>query len=273
MKKHKMLLKVIVALTGITLTVLILFFTPLWGTAILLSFLCGMCCYVLLAATGAVKDRAVLIVSMLCAVGMPWLWYSGTQAFSLPFAALTLLTAIFLIDVFRNRLGNSKTQSFVFLSAFLFLAFFSMLIPILGGEHGRQLVLIPFIASWSADTGAQLFGRCFGKRKLAPEISPNKTVAGLWGGLLFGVVGMAVYAAVICIMKRPVHWLSLLLFGLAGAAFGTVGDLFFSYIKREHGIKDFGALMPEHGGVMDRFDSFVFAVPLFYAYMTVFPVS
>lgn len=273
MKKHKMLLKVIVALTGIALTVLILFFTPLWGTAILLSFLCALCCYELCAATGAVKDRAVLIISMICAVGIPWLWYFGVQAAALPLAGLLLLTAVFLLDVFRGRMGNSKTQAFVFLSALVFPAFFAMLLPILDGEHGKQLVLIPFIASWSADTGAQLFGRCFGKRKLAPQISPNKTVAGFWGGLLFGVVGMAVYAVVICFMKRPVHWVSLLAFGLVGALFGTVGDLFFSYVKREHGIKDFGALMPEHGGVMDRFDSFVFVVPLFYAYMQLFPVA
>ena len=93
------------------------------------------------------------------------------------------------------------------------------------------------------------------------------------GGLLFGVMGMAVYAAVIRLMKRQAHWVSLLAFGLIGAVFGTVGDLFFSYVKREHGIKDFGALMPEHGGVMDRFDSFVFVAPLFYTYMLIFPVA
>ena len=74
-------------------------------------------------------------------------------------------------------------------------------------------------------------------------------------------------------MKRPVHWLSLLGFGFVGALFGTVGDFFFSYIKREHKIKDFGALMPQHGGVMDRFDSVVFVIPLFYVWMQLFSVA
>ena len=74
-------------------------------------------------------------------------------------------------------------------------------------------------------------------------------------------------------MGRPVPVVSLLAFGLLGAAFGTVGDLFFSYIKREHGLKDFGSLMPEHGGVLDRFDSVVFVIPLFYIYMNLFTVA
>ena len=271
--KKPMLIKIAVALCGITITILILFFLPLWGTAILLSFLSGACCYELGAATGIVEDRFALICGLFVAAAMPWFWYFGMQSVALPVAALLFISTVFLNDVIRDRMGRSKTQAYIFLGAFVFPAFLSLLLPVLSSEHGKQLVLIPFIAAWSADTGAQLFGRCFGKRKLAPQISPNKTVEGFFGGLMFGVLGMAVYAAVICIMKRPVHWLSLLGFGFVGALFGTVGDLFFSYIKREHKIKDFGALMPQHGGVMDRFDSVVFVIPLFYVWIQLFPVA
>ena len=92
---------------------------------------------------------------------------------------------------------------------------------------------------------------------------------GFFCGLAGGVLGMAIYGIVIHCIGHDVSWLSLLCFGLLGAAFGTVGDLFFSYIKREHGIKDFASIMPEHGGILDRFDSVVFVLPLFYAYVQI----
>ena len=273
MKKKKMLIKVIVALAGISLTVSVLFFTPSWGTAILISFLCILCCYELCIPTGAIREKPVAVCGTLLAASLPWIWYFRLQDVLLPLAAVLFLTGCFLYYAAKGKGGQSKALAWLLLSSTVFPTFFSLLLPILASEHGKQIVLVPFIAAWSADTGAQLFGRCFGKRKLAPQISPNKTVAGFFGGLLFGMVGMAVYAAVICLLQRPVQRISLLAFGLVGALFGTAGDLFFSYVKREHGIKDFSSFMPEHGGVMDRFDSVVFVIPLFYAYLQAFPVA
>ena len=271
-KKNHMLIKVAVALAGITLTVLVLFFTPLWGTAILLSFLSGMCCFELCIPTGAIREKPVVCGGVIVAVLLPWIWYFEIQSVALPLCALLLITGVFLYYAAKKENDRSKTIAWLFFSAILFPAFFSMLLPILASDGGKRLVLIPFIAAWSTDTGAQFAGRLFGKHKLAPQISPNKTVEGFFGGLFGGVLGMAVYLFVLRFMHREAPVVSLLAFGLVSALFATVGDLFFSYIKREHEIKDYGALMPEHGGVMDRFDSVVFVIPLLYMNIRIFPI-
>ena len=268
-KPGKMLIKVLVALAGITLTVVILFFTPLWGTAILVCALSVMGCYELLVPTGVCQKPVPVIVCLLTATAVPWLRYFGVAETGTLLLSLCLLTFAFLYSAAAGQYHNSKAIAYLFLASIVFPTFFSLLLPVLDGENGKRLILIPFIAAWSADTGAQFGGKLFGKHKLAPRISPNKTVEGFFCGLAGGVLGMAVFGLVIHIMGHDVSWLSLLCFGLLGAAFGTVGDLFFSYIKREHGIKDFASIMPEHGGILDRFDSVVFVLPLFYAYVQI----
>ena len=268
-KDNKMLIKVLVALAGITLTVSILFFTPLWGTAILTCALSVMSCYELLVPTGVCKKPVPMIVCLLTAAAVPWLRYFGVAETGTLLLSLCLLTFAFLYSAAAGQYHSSKAIAYLFLASIVFPTFFSLLLPVLGDENGKRLILIPFIAAWSADTGAQFGGKLFGRHKLAPRISPNKTVEGLLCGLVGGVLGMAIYGIVIHIMGHDVSWLSLLCFGLLGAAFGTVGDLFFSYIKREHGIKDFASFMPEHGGILDRFDSVVFVLPLFYAYVQI----
>ena len=268
-KPGKMLIKILVALAGITLTVVILFFTPLWGTAILVCALSVMGCYELLVPTGVCQKPVPVIVCLLTATAVPWLRYFHVAETGTLLLSLCLLTFAFLYYAVTEHYHRSKCIAYMFLSSIVFPTFFSLLLPVLGDENGKRLILIPFIAAWSADTGAQFGGKLFGKHKLAPRISPNKTVEGFFCGLAGGVLGMAIYGIVIHCIGLDVSWLSLLCFGLLGAAFGTVGDLFFSYIKREHGIKDFASIMPEHGGILDRFDSVVFVLPLFYAYVQI----
>ena len=268
-KPGKILIKVLVALAGITLTVVILFFTPLWGTAILVCALSVMGCYELLVPTGVCQKPVPVIVCLLTAAAVPWLRYFHVAETGTLLLSLCLLTFAFLYDAATGQYRSSKNIAYLFLASIVFPSFFSLLLPVLDGESGKRLILIPFIAAWSADTGAQFGGKLFGKHKLAPRISPNKTVEGFFCGLAGGVLGMAIYGIVIHCIGLDISWLSLLCFGLLGAAFGTVGDLFFSYIKREHGIKDFASLMPEHGGILDRFDSVVFVLPLFYAYVQI----
>jgi phosphatidate cytidylyltransferase len=268
-KNRKMLIKILVALAGITLTVSVLFFTPPWGTAILVCALSVLGCYELLVPTGVCKKPLPVTVCIVTAAAVPWLRYFDVAETGTLLLSLCLLTFSFLYDAAAGQYRSSKTIAYLFLASIVFPTFFSLLLPVLGGENGKRLILIPFIAAWSADTGAQFGGKIFGRHKLAPRISPNKTVEGLLCGLVGGVLGMAIYGIVIHCIGHDVSWLSLLCFGLLGAAFGTVGDLFFSYIKREHGIKDFASIMPEHGGILDRFDSVVFVLPLFYAYVQI----
>jgi len=128
-----------------------------------------------------------------------------------------------------------------------------------------NLLLGTFFLVWTSDTGAYVSGKLLGKRKIMPHVSPGKT----WEGLLGGMILTAAVAYVLSIWTKDnngnvVHFLNMsptkaILWGLGVAFFGTLGDLFESRLKREAGVKDSGQVLPGHGGILDRFDAFLFA--------------
>ena len=131
-------------------------------------------------------------------------------------------------------------------------------------RHAITVILLPFVLAYMADTGAYFIGCAFGRHKLAPNISPKKSVEGAVGGLAGNVLGGCVF---VFVMDR--------FFGGAGISYGLMavlslccgfvaqlGDLSFSLIKREYGIKDYGKIFLAHGGVLDRFDSVLFVAPV-----------
>ena len=123
------------------------------------------------------------------------------------------------------------------------------------------LLLAIFIFIWVNDTGAYLVGSRWGKRRLAPSISPKKSVEGSIGGLLLVLLS----AVILRLLLFPeLSWLRILLIATVVAVFGTIGDLFESSLKRQAGVKDSGKLIPGHGGILDRIDSLLLAVPAVY---------
>jgi phosphatidate cytidylyltransferase len=123
--------------------------------------------------------------------------------------------------------------------------------------RGVGALLLTVFCVWATDSFALFVGKAFGKHKLAPKLSPGKTVEGAIGGLAFGVATGALFG---WLFFRDVP-LGLTIGAIAGV-FGQIGDLFESALKRELGIKDFGGIIPGHGGVLDRFDSLLFVAPL-----------
>jgi phosphatidate cytidylyltransferase len=133
--------------------------------------------------------------------------------------------------------------------------------------HGFQILLI-FILIWVNDTGAYLVGRRWGKTPLAPVVSPKKTWEGFVGGLVLSVlVGL-----IISHYMAELEWIHYLVLAVICSVFGTLGDLFESKVKRSLAIKDSGTLLGGHGGVLDRFDSILFAGPAAYFYLLHFIV-
>lgn len=123
------------------------------------------------------------------------------------------------------------------------------------------LLLAIFIFIWVNDTGAYLVGSRWGKRRLAPNISPKKSVEGSIGGLILVLLS----AVILRLLLFPeLSWLRILLIAAVVAIFGTIGDLFESSLKRRAGVKDSGKLIPGHGGILDRIDSLLLAVPAVY---------
>lgn len=133
-------------------------------------------------------------------------------------------------------------------------------------EDGLYSLWLIFLCSWGCDTCAYCVGMLFGKRKLAPVLSPKKSIEGAVGGvagaaLLGAIYGFAVSGQV-AIANAPVIFAIIC---AVGAVISQFGDLIASGIKRQHGIKDYGKLIPGHGGILDRFDSVIFTAPMIYA--------
>ncbi|MDX1569079.1 MAG: phosphatidate cytidylyltransferase [Xanthomonadales bacterium] len=128
--------------------------------------------------------------------------------------------------------------------------------------QGRAWFICLLLLIWSADVGAYFVGKQFGRRKLAPGISPGKTWAGVYGGLAAAAIVSGAAAALFGL--RGTALVMLVLVGVATAAVSVLGDLLASLMKRQSGLKDSSALLPGHGGAIDRFDSLMAAAPVFY---------
>lgn len=156
--------------------------------------------------------------------------------------------------------------SFVYLPVMLSFAYMIRELP-----EGAFLVWFTIICSWVCDTCAYFTGVAIGKHKMAPVLSPKKSIEGAIGG----VVGSAIVGFIFGYFAGPymdipgAMWLFPVL-GAAGGAFSQIGDLAASGIKRNKGIKDYGDLIPGHGGIMDRFDAFIFVTPVIYIFARIF---
>lgn len=132
-----------------------------------------------------------------------------------------------------------------------------------GALAGSVLLAFPLVITWITDVGAYLIGRAFGKKKLIPSVSPGKTIVGALGGLVFAVIAALLYVPFVLepyahLSMRP---LGVLAFGILISVAAQTGDLAESLLKREAGVKNSSGLIPGHGGVLDRIDSLLFALP------------
>jgi len=159
-----------------------------------------------------------------------------------------------------------------------------VMVPVLGAfwmglvwlktqQESTLLLTWLMLLVWGADIGAYFAGRAFGNRKLAPNVSPGKTWAGVYGGMVTSVVISVGIAYFYLSELTLTHWLWLVLLSIAVIAISVLGDLFESLLKRNRGIKDSSALLPGHGGVLDRIDSLCSATPMFVLLWSVLAVA
>lgn len=263
--------RILSAVALLPLLLIIVLVLPAWGTAGLFGACAAVAAYELLYRTGLVTN--IRLVAYACVMSVLVSFWSLRQDPNL--AALGVM--VYIIVLFGEML-LAHTQLKFEKVAICFMA--GVVIPWLltalvriramyagidpsETSYGKFLIIFAFIHAFTADSAAYFVGRAFGKHKLAPVISPNKTIEGALGGVAATVVLVEVYALILDLaFGFHVNYLYGILYGILGSTVSILGDLSFSVIKRQMGIKDYGNLIPGHGGILDRFDSMMMVAPV-----------
>ena len=252
---------------------LVIWILPKVVTAILFGILGAIGGYELLVSAGYVRHKRLMLYCAASAMAVSlWSHFGASQVWG------TLGLWVFVGVLFTEMMCNHVKVRFeklciCLLAGILIPYLLTAPVRILATYTGRYTVIIPFLMAFLPDSGAYFTGRFLGRHKLAPVISPNKTVEGALGGVLTGLVGMLLYAVVMDMaFDRTVSYGLAILYGFLGAGADIFGDLMFSAVKRQVGIKDYGNLFPGHGGILDRFDSMIMVAPLMEVLLILLPV-
>ena len=264
----------------LTAFVLVILAAPIliWSDTIVLniaiSLISAVGIYELLAATKYIQNHTLTLVSIIYAAAVPFLFLlPGESRYGVFIGVIfVFVVVLFMLLMFKNKKYRLEHISVAFLMANIIPMFLSSLyvlrkMPetmVVDVRMDFVFMLLPIVCVIITDTFALFTGMLIGKHKLAPAVSPKKTVEGAIGGTVFGVL---VFIAAAIISEKVIGVdVNLPLFATAGlltSVIGQFGDLFMSVIKRHCDLKDFGNLMPGHGGILDRFDSLIFAAPTF----------
>lgn len=255
--------RILSGIVGIAVLVPVLYFSGTVVLPIALALLSLLASYEIASAVGTKGKWQLLIPSFLYALSLPLLTHftrEDTHKYVLIAAFLTLLYV--LVCFAAMVLSNGKVRFSLVAQAVLGTLYATVGLSAVGYlrilPDGAYIYGLAFVGAWVTDTMAYFTGVFFGKHKLCPAISPKKTVEGSLGGIVFCILGFMLYGFIMqrAFAQTP-NYLMLAIGGALSSVISQIGDLTASLIKREHGVKDFGKLMPGHGGVLDRFDSII----------------
>ena len=303
-----MLTRIISGAVGAALLAVVLYFHDTLLLPIAVSAMVAVMLFELIRAVKLHKRLAILIPAELCGIAVPLLYsnkFYGDQSklfqtldyYSEPFEtavpewrlnvfgvsvlpellvfAITLAAAfIIFVTWLRNHKDIRYEQVFFVLACMILVpqAMTTMIrIERTDSNNGLFLLIMALCGAWIADTGAYFTGVAIGKNKLCPEISPKKTIEGFVGGILTTSIAYAV-AFSLYFGFTPARAAIAFVTGAFCAVVGAIGDLSASMVKRQIGFKDYGKIMPGHGGLMDRFDSVLFVLPTFYVFIAFFGI-
>ncbi len=258
--------RIISAIVAIIIATVILIFHSTIVYKIAIALIIGGMLFELFKAEKCLKYKSTVVICMLFGFIMPFAEYIQ-QTIGIYIVMTALIFAMFI--TFLKQYAFLKFDKLCFMITCTVLGTLSMssLIKLeeINKTYGIFCVVITLCGAWLADTGAYFAGTFFGKHKLCPNISPKKTVEGLIGGVICNGIFMFIISLIYqnVIMKGSVS-INLPIMGVLGmicALLGLLGDLTASLIKRQCKLKDYGNIMPGHGGIMDRFDSVLFVSP------------
>ena len=231
------------------------------------AILCAFSVYEIYRATGTIENEVMFTVSMLIAVLAAFVHIPRSEiVLTVAFIFATVASIWLMIRQKHCSLDSPVKAFFIVL---LIIVLFKAIPELRSLNSGLYYLIFAVTLCFVTDVAAYLIGRGLGRHKLMPKVSPNKTIEGSLGGLLFGVL-LALLGGIVVekFVKIEVNYGTLALWALMTSVVGQFGDLSMSVIKRICGIKDYGNLLPGHGGILDRFDSHLFAVPFTYLFCT-----
>jgi phosphatidate cytidylyltransferase len=260
-------------ISGVFFTIVLaaaFFLAPPFITAITVAVMSVLASFELLYATGLVKSIRLNVYSALMAIFVVFGSYIGAMYLAI-YAILLYWMLLFGEVLFSSGKIPVEQIAYCLLSGLVLPIFLSALVRI--RSYPTHLMFIPFIMAYCSDTGAYFIGVFFGKHKMCPNISPKKSWEGFVGGIVIAVLAMVAYCIVMdLVMGYQVNYLLAGIYGLVGSLASVFGDLMMSVIKRQTGIKDYGKLIPGHGGILDRFDSVLMTAPLTELLLTLIPM-
>ena len=258
--------RIIVSVVLAPLFFIVLFFLPPVWLTVVVAGIVALASYELLKATKAADNALIYVCTALAAAAIPFGHLAGLDVMVTEIAALLLMVVAFLEAIHRydgERAVPAEHVLFCLFGGVMIPTFLSSLIDLKLMENGRYLVLLPVICAFLTDTGAYFAGVFLGKHRGITRVSPNKSLEGYIGGIISGGVFMLLYGLILQNFANLEVSLPLIaVYGLIGSFVTELGDLSFSLIKRQFGVKDYGNLLPGHGGMLDRFDSMTFAAPM-----------
>ena len=271
--------RIITGVVGGGLLLAILLLCPDICLNIAFVLVCALAMYEVLIVTRFVEHKGLMAAAVAFSMLTPF-FLETTSRYPAFIVILLFVLGLAFVQVLYHETLRVERTGFVF--------FVSIIVPIalsctpylqtLSRVHGRFYVFLAFIIPWMCDIGAYFVGTFLGKHKMCPKISPKKTVEGLVGGIVISVAASVLAAwlyQVLHLTPNQLGTVSLWQVGLLALVLpplSVMGDLFASIIKRQSQVKDFGHIMPGHGGIMDRFDSMIFVSPVLFVVLRFLPL-
>lgn len=264
----------------LTRTFTSLFIFIIFGAIVLSSFysfvfevtvglLCCFCVYESLNALEITKHKSLtaiaLVFSFMTPISMAVAKLINKNVYLLPLSIALVFVYVFNVISMKKfeNVKYNKASSAMFCTIVITLFLSHIIILRNYFKHGLFYMIMCIVCfAWATDIFAYIVGVCFGKHRFSPNISPKKSLEGSVGGTIICVLFSVLFVYVYCNIKSlSFNLLSVIIFSLLCSLVGQIGDFSFSYIKRSFGIKDFGNVLPGHGGVLDRLDSLIFVAP------------
>ena len=266
--------RLLVAAIAVPVLFVILFFLPPVVLAVVTAALCALAAVEFMRAVCGELSAPVRYMTVAAAALMPLTRLTGNAG------APILVGVVYLLALFAVAVARYEKERTVSVRNLLACVFAALVYPTLMGtlnglktmENGRLLVLLPVIITFCCDSAAYFAGVYLGRKKITPLVSPHKSLEGFLGGLIGGLACVMIYGLIVTLASKvTVHFGLLAAYAVLGCLACELGDLAFSLIKRLCGVKDYGRLIPGHGGVLDRFDSMSIVAPLVYALVLLIP--